>query len=80
VRARAGTQVLQGLLRQRPLPAALRRRDRCKKCRCARDEADKAAAALAARGRTGGRDGSGSGGEYRVYSGALLVLNIYNII
>ena len=26
-------------------------------------------------GRTGGRDGSGSGGEYRVYSGALLVLN-----
>ena len=25
--------------------------------------------------RCGGRDGSSSGGEYRVYSGALLVLN-----
>ena len=49
-------------------------RSHCKACRCARAEADtqeKAAAALPRGcGRTGGRDGSGSSGVYRVYSGA----------
>ena len=60
-----------------------RERRRCKDCRCARAEADtqeKAAAALAAYSRLWphwrARRRRGSGGVYRVYSGALLVLKV----
>ena len=53
------TQILQGLLRQQPLQAAL----------AAALHGVQGSGCARGCGRTGGRDGSGSGGEYRVYSG-----------